>query len=403
VCSTVRDRSGEIGKLAELYVGLGANVQPGEIVGITGYLGQEAMVRALARAAYERGAKWVDVFWWDPWVKRARLEHAAEDTLDYVPPWMGQRMRWLGEEHAARISLTGPNLKANAGLDPARTGKDTLPYLPEVPIVINQQTTSWTVGPYPIPEWAELVHPGLAPDAALDKLWDEVIHVLRLDEPDPIEAWSSRMQAIARAAGELTARRFDAIHLVGPGTDLTVGLLPTSTWIGADFQTRDGKTHYPNLPTEEVFTAPDPTRVDGHVTATKPLEFHGSSIDGIRVAFEGGRAVKIDADKGADALRGIASRDEGAARLGELALVDGEGRIGPLGTVFHETLLDENSASHIALGNAYSFTVEPEDAPRINTSAIHADFMIGSDEIDVDGITRDGERVPVLRGGTWQI
>ncbi|MBI4172661.1 MAG: aminopeptidase, partial [Actinobacteria bacterium] len=227
---------------------------------------------------------------------------------------------------------------------------------------------------------------------------------LRLDEPDPIAAWHERMDTLIAAAGRLTERRFDAVHLKGPGTDLTVGLLPSSKWLAADFTTIDGLKHYPNLPTEEVFTTPDPERVDGFVTATKPLEFHGSQIDGIRIRFAGGRAVEIDADKGADALRGIAAKDDGASRLGELALVDGQGRIGPLGTVFHETLFDENAASHIALGNAYSFPVEDEaDRTRINTSAIHCDFMIGSPELDVDGITRDGQRVPVLRGGDWQL
>jgi len=161
---------------------------------------------------------------------------------------------------------------------------------------------------------------------------------------------------------------------------------------------------HPNLPSEEIFATPDPERAEGYVTATKPLEFYGSQIDGIRVRFEGGRAVEIDADKGADALRGIAAKDDGGSRLGEVALVDGEGRIGPLGTVFHETLLDENSASHIALGNGYTIGLADEaDHARANVSAIHTDFMIGSPEVDVDGVTAAGERVPVLRGGAWQI
>ena len=239
---------------------------------------------------------------------------------------------------------------------------------------------------------------------ALERLWDEVVHVLRLDTDDPINAWRERLETIVASADRLTERRFDALHLQGPGTDLTIGLLPSSKWLGAHFTTADGLTHHPNLPTEEVFTTPDPERVDGHVSATMPLEFYGSYMNGIRIEFERGRAVKADADEGADALRATLAKDDGASRLGEIALVDKEGRIGPLGTVFYETLLDENAASHVALGNAYSFPVEDEaDRERINRSDVHVDFMIGSNEVDVDGLTRDGDRVPVLRGGAWQI
>jgi aminopeptidase len=398
------DRAADIGKLADLLVGFGANVQPGEIVGITAQLGNEPIVREVARAAYERGARWVDVFWWDPWVKRARIEHADDSTLDFVPPWIGARMRWLGEEHAARITFVGHDPAAAAGLDPARAGRDVLPFVAEIPQVVNDQTTSWTAAPYPNAAWAAQVYPGLPEDEALDRMWSELRHVLRLDEPDPVAAWRERATTLKSVAARLTERRFDAVRFSGPGTELTVGLLPSTRWLAAEFTTVDGKVHYPNLPSEEIFATPDPERAEGYVTATKPLEFYGSHIDGIRVRFEGGRAVEIDAESGAEALRGIAAKDEGATRLGEVALVDREGRIGPLGTVFHETLLDENSASHIALGNGYTIPVEDEaDRARVNQSAIHTDFMIGSPEVDVDGITAEGDRVPVLRGGAWQI
>ncbi|HEY7795769.1 MAG TPA: aminopeptidase [Gaiellaceae bacterium] len=398
------DHSQRIDRLADLLVGFGANLQPGQIVSVTAYLGMEDAARAVARAAYQRGAKWVDVFWWDHLVKRERLLHAAEDTLDYVPPWFEQRLDWLSAEHAARVTLTGTSAAVLDGVDPARTGRDILPYVPAVPRIVNARTTNWTAGPCPNPAWAQRVHPELEPDAALEKLWEEIEYVLRLDADDPVAAWRERMRAIVASADRLTERRFDAIHLQGPGTDLTIGLLPSSRWLGADFTTVDGLTHYPNLPTEEVFTTPDPERVDGHVSATMPLELYGSYMNGIRIEFQGGRAVKVDADEGADALRATVAKDDGASRLGELALVDREGRIGPLGTVFYETLLDENAASHIALGNAYTFPVEEEaDLPRVNKSGVHVDFMIGSNEVDVDGLTRDGDRVPVLRGGSWQL
>jgi aminopeptidase len=273
----------------------------------------------------------------------------------------------------------------------------------EVPVIVNERTTSWTIGPSPNPRWAQRVHPELDADQALATLWDEIVHVCRLDSDDPVSAWRERMRAIVASADRMSERRFDAIHLSGPGTDLTVGLLPSHRWLGADFTTIDGRTHYPNIPTEEIFTTPDPDRVDGQVTSTMPLEVYGSFMSGIRIAFEGGRATKVDADEGAEALRSIVAK-EGADRLGEIALVDGEGRIGPLGTVFFETLLDENAASHIALGNAYTFPLEDDtDRARANKSGIHVDFMIGSNEVDVDGITREGDRVAVLRGGSWQI
>jgi len=404
VCRRVRDRTRDIQRLADLLVGFGANLQPGQILGVTAYLGMEEAARAVARAGYARGARYVDVFWWDQLVKRARLEQADESTLDFVPPWIEQRLQWLSDERAARVTLTGSSASVFDGIDPARTGRDLLPYVPTVPRIVNERTTNWTAGPCPNQGWAERVHPDLQPEEALDRLWDEIVHVLRLDADDPVEAWRERMKAIVASAERMTARRFDALHLAGPGTDLTIGLMPSSKWLGADFETADGRTHYPNLPTEEIFTTPDPERVDGHVSATMPLELYGSSMDGIRIRFERGRAVEIDADEGADALRAATAKDEGASRLGEIALVDDEGRIGPLGTVFYETLLDENAASHIALGNAYTFPLEDEaDRARANRSGIHVDFMIGSKELDVDGITRDGGRVPVLRGGSWQI
>jgi aminopeptidase len=392
-------------RLADLIVGYGANVQPGQIVGVTTYTGKEDLTREVARAAYERGARWVDVVTFDPWVKRQRLQHADDSTLDYVPPWMTERLEWLSDEHAARVTLNGPaSPDALMGVDPARAGRDLLPYLPKTGEVVNRRTSNWCVGPAPTHGWARLVYPELGEDEAYDRLWSAVAHICRLDEDDPEAAWRERARMLHSVAARLTERRFDAIRLRGTGTDVTIGLFPSSVWHAVDFTTVDGLRHFPNIPSEEMFTTPDPARVEGHVTATRPLEVFGAMIDGIRVAFSDGQAVRIDADRGGDTLRSIAAKDEGASRLGELALVDGEGRIGPLGTVFFETLIDENAASHIALGSGYDLGVEGDgDSARINKSAVHVDFMIGSPELEVDGITRDGEAVPLLRGGAWQI
>jgi aminopeptidase len=225
----------------------------------------------------------------------------------------------------------------------------------------------------------------------------------RLDADDPAAAWRERMATLNGVAGRLTDRRFSALHYEGPGTDFTLGLLPGSRWLSARFTTEEGLEHWPNLPTEEVFTAPDPARADGVVRSTKPLELDGTIIRDLEVRFEGGRAVEINASTGADVLRGRTSLDDGGARLGEVALVDREGRIGPLDTVFWTTLIDENAASHLALGNAYAFSVDESERGNINQSTIHIDFMIGSNDVAVTGITGSGERVPVLRDGTWQI
>jgi len=390
---------------ARLVVGFGANVQPGQIVAVGGEPGKEPFVRAVATEAYRRGAKFVDATYWDLHVKRARLKHADPGTLEYVPPWYGERLLALGEHRAARVGLSGPT---EPGLlddvDPALAGRDQLPFLKESAKVVNDRTTNWSIAPAPTEGWARLVHPDAPGHEALTRLWDEVVHVLRLDEDDPVAAWRARADALVGAAERMTGRRFDALRFTGPGTDLTVGLLPSSRWLAARFETVDGIEHMPNLPTEEIFTTPDPRRVDGVVRSTKPLYLGGSIVRGLVVRFAGGRAVRIDADEGADVLRAYTERDEGAARLGEVALVDREGRIGPLGTVFYDTLLDENAASHIALGSAYAITIDDEaDAERANQSAIHVDFMIGGDDVDVAGLTADGVETPVLRGGSWQL
>jgi aminopeptidase len=396
---------GVLARYADLIVGFGANVQPGQIVEVRADLEKRALVHEIAAAAYRRGAKFVDANWFDPLVRRARIEHGNPDTIDFVPDWHRARVLQLGELRCARIALspTGPT-GVVADLDPTLAAREPFPFIPEYFRVIDDNTTNWTGSPGPVGYWAELVYPELEPDAALAKLWEEVVHVMRLDEPDPVAAWRQRFEELGRVTRLLNERRFDSLRFHGPGTDLTVGLLPTSTWDSGDSTTVDGIVFAANVPTEEIYTAPDPARTEGHVTSTKPLVLKGgSTIRGLRVRFEGGRAVEIDAEEGAEALRARAASDEGAARLGEVALVDRRGRIGPLGTVFYDTLLDENAASHIALGSAYLDTVGEEDRERANRSNVHIDFMIGSDEVDVTATTREGDEVPLLRDGDWQL
>jgi aminopeptidase len=391
-------------RFSDLVVSFAANVQPGQIVSIGSEIGKEDMTRALAAAAYRHGAKFVDVAYFDLYIKRARIEHAAEQTLDFVPNWYGQRILELGRERAARIGLTGPaHPGLLADLDPRRVGRDQLPMVRESGQVVNERTTNWTAVPCPTPAWAALVYPDLDPDEAWQKLSEDVAHVCRLDTEDPIAAWRERADSLVEAAARVTQRRFDALRFVGPGTDLTVGLLPTSKFLAARFETVDGVVHMPNLPSEEIFSAPDPRRTEGVVRATKPLVLGGAIIRDLEVEFRDGRAVRIDASEGADVLRSYTERDEGAARLGEVALVDRDGRIGALDTVFFDTLLDENAASHIALGHAYAMCVEDGDLPALNESEIHVDFMIGSPEVRVLGVAADGTETPVLVDGRWQV
>jgi aminopeptidase len=391
-------------RLAELAVH-GANVQPGQVVAVTSEHGQARLAREVAAAAYRRGAKFVDVFWFDTYVKDARIRYADPDTLDWVPPWYGERLTQLGEMLGARISFAGLSTpRVFEGLDPALVGKDRLPWLKEVSKLIAARSTNWCIVPCPHIEWSRLVYPELGDDEGLEKLWHELEHVLRLDEPDPNAAWDARMKDLNDSARRLSDRNFDALEYRGPGTDFRVGLFKTGSWLAADFERSDGLRHIPNLPTEEVFTSPDPARADGTVTSTKPLVLRdGTIIRGLRVTFEDGRAIDVSADENQDALRTVLAVDDNALRLGELALVDNNGRIGPLGTVFYDTLLDENAASHIAFGSGFPFAIGEDDRDRVNSSGTHLDFMIGSPELEVDGITADGQKVPVLRDGSWQI
>jgi aminopeptidase len=397
--------NGYLARLADLVVGFGANVQQDQIVAVTCEPGKEGLVRAIAESAYRRGAKFVDVQWFDPWVKRARIAHARDETLEFVPDWYGERVLALGDARAARIALSGPSAPGVlADLDPVRAGKDRLPAVKESGKVVNDRTTNWSIIPCPTPAWANIVFPDLDDTQALQRLEEHVIHILRLDEDDPISAWRERADRLVTVTERLSERGFDALHYEGPGTDLTVGLLPGASWQAARFKTVDGIEHMPNLPTEEVFTTPDPERADGHVTASKPLVLaDGTVVRGLRMTFEGGRAVNIEAETAQDTMRTIAEHDSGAARLGEVALVDAEGRIGKLDTVFYDTLIDENAASHLALGQGFPFLIADDDRDRSNESQIHIDFMIGRPDMTVTGITADGERVPVLVQGAWQV
>jgi aminopeptidase len=393
-----------ITRYADLIVRAGANVQPGQPVRVTTELGNEQLLRAVNERCYEVGATFVDAQYLDPHVRRSRIVHAPLETLGTYPRWVAEGALGLGRERAAHIWLSGSNERHLLDdVDPARIGRWRPPGARESVQTTNDRTVNWTVAGAPSVGWARDVYPELDGEEALARLWEDVAYMARLDAEDPVAAWRERTGELRQAAARLNEERLDAVRFSGPGTELTVGLLPGSIWKGGGETTVDGIEHIVNLPTEEVFTTPDPERTEGVVRATMPLELFGARIDGIEIRFEGGRAVSIDAERGADVLRGRTQADEGAARLGEVALVDGATRVGRRGRVFLDTLYDENAASHIALGGAYASAVADEDRERMNDSVIHVDFMIGGDDVAVTGVARDGREFPLLQDGRWQI
>lgn len=395
---------GTLERMADLVVDFGANVQPGQRVHVGAATGQEGLARAIAARCYRAGAVFVHVAYADPWVQRARLDDGVDEALGYEPEWIVQMIRDHGRDRGATIGLSGPVAPGLLdGVDPDRIRRDVPPGRKEALANMTAARLNWSAIPCPTPGWAAIVHPDLDADAALAKLWGQVVHICRLDEPDPVAAWTERMEQLERAKAALNDLHLDAVHLRGPGTELEIGLLPSSRWMGGHLTTCYGLVHHPNLPTEEVFTVPDPERVNGTVRSSKPLQLSGSIVRDFSVRFEGGRVAAIDAAANGEHLRAYTARDEGASRLGEIALVDGRGRVGPLQTVFYDTLIDENAASHMALGQGFDWAVDEADAGRINRSQIHVDFMVGSDEMEVDGVTAGGERVPLLRGGAWQV
>src|SRR3954454_13138863 len=297
-------------RLATLAVETGANVQNDQIVVVTYSPGMEQLAHAVARTAYERGAKFVDPFVFDGQIKRIRIESAREETLDFVPDWWGRRMIGIGDTKSARISLAPtPDPGVLEGVDAQRASKDNLPFMKESIKLINDRSTNWTIVPFPTRGWAAKVHPDAPIDEAVERLTDQLAHILRLDEGDPSAAWKARGDQLVTIATRITERQFDSLRFRGPGTDLEVGLLPGSLWRAARLETAWGLEHYANLPSEEMFTTPDPQRVEGTVTATKPLDVAGTLVDGLKVRFENGQAVQIDADTGADVLRGRIQHD----------------------------------------------------------------------------------------------
>ena len=398
-----------LARYADLAVRVGANVAPGQVVDVTGYIAHAPLIRAVARSAYAAGAKYVDVRYLDQHVRRSMIELAPEDTLRWSPPWMVTKLRELADEQGASVGILGdPEPEVMQGVDPARVGAAVPVEVAEESLrITNERLLNWTLLSYPNEGWATTVFG--EPD--VERLWDAVAHAVRLDEPDPVAAWDEHVHRLDGRATQMNERRFDGLRYRGPGTDLFVGLLPNSSWMTALFETSWGRRHVPNVPTEEVFTTPDYRRTEGTVRSTRPLALvnQGVVVRDLELRFEGGRVVDVAASSGEDVVRTQLETNEGAPYLGEVALVDGTSRVGETGITFYETLFDENATCHIAYGNGIDFTVDGavgldadgRRAAGINVSTVHVDFMIGGPQVDVDAVTADGAEIPLLRNDVW--
>ena len=354
-------------RYAKLAIEVGINLQPGQDLLVQAQVEHAALARQVARAAYAAGARYVTVNYHDPYVVRAQVELGADEGLGWTPPWAVAMLEEGMRRQAGFLSIVGdPDPHLMRGLDGTRLARAQPAEQRRTSMrAISERLISWSIVGCATEGWARSVFG--EPD--VERLWQALERAVRLDEPDPVAAWRRHVERLDARAKALDERRFDAIRFRGPGTDLVIGLLPGSRWLSAANRTVWGQVHVPNLPTEEVFTTPDPRR----------------------------------ASAGEDAMREIVAIDEGATRFGEVALVDGTSRVGQLGLTFGNTLLDENATCHLALGHGLGFAVDEADRGGINVSGTHVDFMVGGPEVEVDGLAADGTAVALLRGDVWQL
>jgi aminopeptidase len=407
-------------KYAELVVKIGLNLRAGQRLIINNGttrgvpVHSAPLVREIARAAYAAGARFVDVIWGDEEMLRLRAEMAPRDSTGEYSAWHINALTNMIEHGDALLSIACHNPDILKGLDPDFIGgmqKTHLKNWSPVSASVSRNAINWCVIAGASQAWAGKIFPDLTPKQAEKKLWAAIFEATRVDQPDPVRAWEDHIAKLRNRANHLQARQYHALHYKAPGTDLTIGLPRGHKWISAQSLAENGIVFTANMPTEEVFTLPDRSRVEGTVQATFPLSYSGTLIEDFSVTFEKGKIVKAHAKNGEAVLKQLIETDEGAAHLGEVALVPASSPIAKRGHLFYNTLYDENASCHIAIGRAYRFTLtggeELSDEEFIqsggNVSLTHVDFMIGSDKMDIDGIKEDGKTEPVMRAGEWAI
>ena len=402
----------KLDRLAEVAIKVGLALKPGQDLLLTAPSAAMPLVRKIAEHAYKAGAGLVTPLMSDEAVTLSRYRFAPDDSFDRAAGWLYEGMAKAFDANTARLAIAGDNPMLLSGEDPEKVSRaskaNSIAYRPAMEKIVNFDI-NWNIIAYPSASWAKQVFPDDEENVAVAKLADAIFAASRVDNDNAVAAWQKHNAALSSRTDWLNGHRFHALHYTGPGTDLTVGLADGHEWVGGASVAKNGIVCNPNIPTEEVFTTPHARRVSGHVVSTKPLSYQGTLIDGIAVRFEEGRIVEAKASRGEEVLNKVLDTDEGARRLGEVALVPHSSPISKSGLLFFNTLFDENAACHIALGQCYSkcfvdggnLTPEQIAAQGGNKSLIHIDWMIGSDKIEIDGVHADGRRVPVFRKGEW--
>ncbi|NQJ49399.1 aminopeptidase [Streptococcus suis] len=404
-----------LAKYAKLLVSTGINVQPGHTVQLTIGVEQAELARLIVKEAYAHGAKEVLVNWLDDVIARERLVNVDVELLEQVHPQRITEMNYLLERKASRLVVLSEDPGAYDGVDPeklSRNARALSQALNPMRQASQANKISWTLGAASGLEWAKKVFPNAASDEeAVDLLWDQIFKTCRIYEEDPIKAWEEHEARLVAKAKVLNDEQFVKLHYTAPGTDLVLGMPKNHLWEAAGSVNAQGEHFIANMPTEEVFTAPDYRVADGYVTSTKPLSYNGNIIEGIKVTFKDGEIVDVTAEKGDEVMKKLVFDNAGARGLGEIALVPDKSPISQSGVTFFNTLFDENASNHLAIGQAYAFSIEggtemsQEELKEagLNRSDVHVDFMIGSNKMNIDGIREDGTRVPIFRDGEWAI
>jgi aminopeptidase len=405
-------------KYAEAIVKVGLNLRKGQRLIITNATSRgvppagRALVHEVTKAAYAAGAKYVEVIWGDEEMQRIRLQNAPADSFDEYPKFHINAVMDIIEKGDALLSIYANDPDVYLGLDSERVGamqKSHLQNYSPISVGVSRNAINWCVVASASPAWAMKIFPDLKPKDAEDKLWKAIFETTRADQPDPVAAWMEHIQNLVKRGNYMQAKQYSALRYQAPGTDLTIGLPQGHRWIAARMPAENGVDFTANMPTEEIFTLPDRHRAEGTVAATFPLSYGGSLIEDFSLTFENGRVVKVNAKRNEAILQKLIDTDEGSTRLGEAALVPASSPIATRGHLFYNTLFDENASCHIAIGRAYRFTLtggeELNDDEFIaaggNVSLNHVDFMIGSPQMDIDGLKEDGTREPVMRSGEW--